>query len=63
MNVILFIGLDVHNDSIATSIAPSESTEGRPGLDRAAGLGSARWKAEHWWCARAPLGPVPIESE
>ena len=25
----LFIGLDVHNDSIAVSIAPSESTEVR----------------------------------
>jgi hypothetical protein len=29
MSVILFIGLDVHNDSIAISIAPSDSTEVR----------------------------------
>jgi hypothetical protein len=26
---VLFIGLDVHNDSIAVSIAPSDSTEVR----------------------------------
>src|ERR1041384_4429710 len=29
MNVILYVGLDVHNDSIALSIAPSDSTEVR----------------------------------
>ena len=29
MNLILFIGLDVHNDSIAISLAPTESTEVR----------------------------------
>ena len=29
MNVILHIGLDVHNESIAVSIAPSDSTEVR----------------------------------
>jgi len=29
MNVILYLGLDVHNDSIAISIAPSDSTEVR----------------------------------
>jgi hypothetical protein len=29
MNLILYIGLDVHNDSIAVSIAPSNATEVR----------------------------------
>jgi hypothetical protein len=29
MKVIIHLGLDVHNDSIAVSIAPSDSTEGR----------------------------------
>ena len=29
MNLIQYIGLDVHNDSIAISIAPSDSTEVR----------------------------------
>jgi hypothetical protein len=29
MNLILYIGMDVHNDSIAVSIAPSDSTEVR----------------------------------
>ena len=29
MNVIQYVGLDVHNDSIAISIAPSDSTEVR----------------------------------
>ncbi len=29
MKVILHIGLDVHNDSIALSLAPSDSTEVR----------------------------------
>jgi hypothetical protein len=33
MSVILFIGLDVHNDSIAISIAPSDSTEVRRGRE------------------------------
>jgi hypothetical protein len=34
MNVIYYVGLDVHNDSIAISIAPSVSTEGAAlGLD------------------------------
>jgi hypothetical protein len=29
MSVILHIGLDVHNDSLAVSLAPSDSTEVR----------------------------------
>jgi len=30
MNLIQYIGLDVHNDSIALSLAPSDSMEVRP---------------------------------
>jgi hypothetical protein len=33
MSVILFIGLDVHNDSIAVSTAPWDSTEVRRGRE------------------------------
>lgn len=29
MNLILYLGLDVHNDSMAVSIAPSDATEVR----------------------------------
>jgi len=34
---VLFIGLDVHNDSIAVSLAPSDSTEVRAGTGSSAG--------------------------